>query len=446
LRLPVPELLLTGVLAAGFAAVGEITLRRLSRSLAGANESMLVGMGVCAAALFPLSLALPRRALAAEAMAIGACLAWAVLRRLRASRPGTPPKPPPPDPAARWALAAAGLVAAGFAALNFRYTYLWDGFLIWATKAQLLFHEGGLTREWFAGDLYDLRHLEYPSLVALCEALVSLLRGGFDFDGLKPVFMLFFLSLMVGTYSAVRSAGSPRLAAMATLLVCLVPAVSTHTAAGALSDMPQAAVVAGVTAAAMAGRREALPWLIGALTTVKAEGTILAVLACLGVLLFFVLEDRGVRFRRFAAEKAGLAIVGSFFVLRLLYIRWIHAPYDVYGGGVSVALARVPLVAGLCLRELVDPRRWGLFWPAFALACAPAFAAGSNREKSAAAAVAAGLVVLATPFLVTTWPVELQIEQAYYRLAAQLSPAAATVMALAWATARDRLNRPAVRD
>jgi hypothetical protein len=253
----------------------------------------------------------------------------------------TPPKAPPPDPAARWALAAAGLVAAGFAALNFRYTYLWDGFLIWATKAQLLFHEGGLTREWFAGDLYDLRHLAYPSLVALCEALVSLLRGGFDFDGLKPVFMLFFLSLMVGTYSAVRSAGSPLLAAMATLLVCLVPAISTHTAAGALSDMPQAAVVAGVTPAAMAGRREALPWLIGALTAVKAEGTILAVLACLGV-LFFVLEDRGVRFRRFAAEKAtwrssALSFCASF-------IRWI-TPLRRLWWGVSVPWPASP-VAG----------------------------------------------------------------------------------------------------
>ncbi len=446
MRLPVPELLLTGILAAGFAAVGEAILRRLSRGLSGANESMLAGMGVCAAALFPLSLALPTRALAAEALAIGACLAWAILRRLRTRRLPAVPRAPSLDWPARWALAAAGLVAAGFAALNFRYTYLWDGFLIWATKAQLLFHEGGLTREWFAGDLYDLRHLEYPSLVALCEALVSLLRGGFDFDGLKPVFLLFFLSLMVGTYSAVRSAGSPRLAAMATLLVCLVPAISVHTAAGAYSDMPQAAVVAGVTAAAMAGRRDALPWLIGALTTVKAEGTILAVLACLAALLFLVLEDRGVRLRRFAAERAGLAIVGSFFVLRLLYLRWIPAPHDVYGGSLSVAFARIPLVAGLCLRELADPRRWGLFWPAFALACASAFAAGSNRERSAAAAVAAGLVVMATPFLVTTWSVELQIEQAYYRLAAQLSPAAATVMALGWAAARQRLNRTAVRD
>ncbi len=90
-RLPFLELLLTAVLAAGFATVGEAVLRRRIRDLAGANEAMLVGMGVCAAALFPLSLALPRRALLAEAVGIFGALAFSVVARFRDRRPAARP-------------------------------------------------------------------------------------------------------------------------------------------------------------------------------------------------------------------------------------------------------------------------------------------------------------------------------------------------------------------
>jgi hypothetical protein len=432
-RLPLPELLLTVLLAAGFASVGELVLRRVSRRIAEANEAMLAGMGVCAAVLFPLTLVLRGHALVAEALLIGACLALAAGIRFARPRPPTRAKVGSRDPVAVAVLAVVGLVAAGFAALNFRYQYLWDGFQIWATKAQLLFHSGGLTREWFRNDLYDLRHLAYPPLIPLFEALLSLLRGGFDFDRFKPVFLLFYLSLLVGTYAAARSALPARLAAFATLLVCLVPALSTHYAAGAYADMPQAAIVAGVVAAALAGRKEALAWLIGALTTVKAEGTILAALACTGVALCWLLESPRDLPRRLVREARGIAIVAAFGVLRLAYVRWIAAPEVVYQGRLSDAMARIPQTLWLCLIQLIDPRQWGLFWPAFAAATLVLFARGSSRDKALAAATSAGLALSIVPFLFSTWPLELQIQQAYFRLAAQLAPAAVVAMVLAYA-------------
>lgn len=432
MRVPFPEILLTALLAAGFASVGEFILRRRSRDMAGANESMLIGMGVCAAGLFPFTLILRQHALVAEAVLLVACLSWAVLRRIgrrsdRLSRPAL-------DPTARGILAAVLLVAGGFTALNFRYTYLWDGFMIWATKARLLARYGELTRDWLVpGDSYALRHLQYPALVPLYEALLSLFRGAFDYDRLKPVFLVFYLSLVIGSYAAARAKLPARLAAVAALLVCLLPALSTQYAAGGYADMPQAAFVAGVTAAAMAGRKNSLPWLIGGLTTVKAEGTILAGLACAGVILFWFLESRRDFVKRFRSELGGAGIVAVFFVLRISSVRWIGAPELVYHNGLSTALARVPHVARLCLTHLLNPLQWGLFWPALAAATVVLVRRGSNEEKTLATITAASLVLLAVPFLFTTWPVDLHVYQAYFRLAAQVAPAAATTIVLAYA-------------
>jgi len=250
--------------------------------------------------------------------------------------------------------------------------------------------------------------------------------------------MVFYLSLLVGTYAAARSQLSARLAAMATLLVCLIPALSTHYAAGGYSDMPQAAMVAGVTAAAMARRKDSLPWLIGGLTIVKAEGTILASLACAGVILFWLLEPRSGFVKRFRAERGGVSIVAVFFLLRFAYLRWIDAPELTYQISMRTALTRIPHVARLCMTDLLDLKQWGLFWPAVAIAAGVLWRRGSNLDRSLAATIAAGLALLCAPFLVTTWPVELHVYQAYFRLVAQIAPAAAVVLVLAYT----RIARP----
>lgn len=444
MRVPIPEFLLTGGLAAAFATLGEILLARRVRSLAEGNEAMLAGMGAAAAALFPFTLLFGGRALAAEAVLLGTAFLLAIARRIR-TRDAAPPESPPRtrDPLARWLLAAVGLVIAAFAALNFRLTYVWDGLLIWATKAQLLSHAGALTREWYPGDVYDLRHLAYPLLVPLCESLLGVLRGGFHFDVTKPVFFLFYLSLLAGTYSATRAVASARAAALATMLVALVPALVSGPAAGGYADMPQAAVVAAVTAAALKSRadgRSALPWLIGALTTVKSEGTILAVAACAAVALYWFLDARASFWRRSVHESQSLAIVAACFLLRLTYIRWVAAPVDVYSGSLSAAIARLPEVVRLCVAELISPPQWGLLWPGFLLAAVVLLAGGSLREKVLASTVGATLVLLMAPFLFTTWPLELQISQAYSRLAAQIAPAAAVAMVLGYRVARNRID------
>jgi hypothetical protein len=90
----------------------------------------------------------------------------------------------------------------------------------------------------------------------------------------------------------------------------------------------------------------------------------------------------------------------------------------------------------LCVRELVQFSRWGLLWPAFLAAAIVLLVRGGAREKSVAMATALAAMVLAIPFLFTTWPVELHVAQAYFRLLAQLAPAAVAVTVLGYARAR----------
>ncbi len=194
-----------------------------------------------------------------------------------------------------------------------------------ASKAHRLFVEGRLGPAWYAGDAYDRRLLTYPALVPLAEALLSLLRGGFDFDRLKPVFLLFHASLLFSTCAAARSRLSRPAALLATLLVALVPALSDRSAAGGYADMPQAAFVAATVAAAFRGEdARALPWMIGGLTVVKNEGLVLASIASFAVAAFWTAAGWREAGRRARAHGRGIAIVVGFFAARLGYLAWLR--------------------------------------------------------------------------------------------------------------------------
>ena len=213
--------LTAGLIALGFALVAQALLGRASRDLHGIafafawNESFLIGAGACAAVLFPLSLLIPRHALEAELLLI-VLSGLAVARRLiRGTKPGSPHPSGElqailHDRLARWLLAAIAGAALFFGALNLWYGHSWDSVQVYATKAQMLFAQGGLSRHWFPEDSYDARLLAYPPLVSFYEALFSLLRGGFDLDRLKPIFSIFYVSMLLSTYAAARSLCSRR--------------------------------------------------------------------------------------------------------------------------------------------------------------------------------------------------------------------------------------------
>jgi hypothetical protein len=435
------------LLALGFLGIGDLVLRRRSTGLQSGNESFLVGAGVSSAALFPLSLLLPRHAVTALSFVVGIASAAAItvgasrlLRRRTGHRRVAVPRTSGVE---RVLFALVVLAFAVFVVVNFRYTLLWDGFTIFAARAKRLFYDGGMTREWFPEG--SNRLLAYPPLVALYEALVSRIRGTFDFDAFKALFAFFHASLLLSTFAALRARTSRAVALGGTVLVAYLPELSTNLAAAGNADMPQAAFVAGAVAACLRRpSRRAAPWLIGALTVAKPEGTILALIASGAVLAFWSAGGLRLLLRRLVLHLREIAVVASFLILRLANLRWLDVHDGTYGPldgrHFAQALDRLTLVANLCGRVLLDPRSWGVLWPAFLIASLLLAARGARRERWLAASAWASVLAYCAIFLFTNWPVELHVEQAFGRLLAQVAPAAAVTIGLAYARAESMLT------
>jgi hypothetical protein len=431
--------LIAALLAFGLASVGEILVLRTSRGLFGWNASFLIGSAACAALLFPLSVVAPRHALDAELGLIAFCVLASGWRRFV---PASSPAPRETwnlavrhDWAAMLLLTAIVSLCLFFAALNHWYGHTWDSIQVWGTKAKMLYFEGGLSRRWFLENAYDERLLSYPSLIPFLEALFGRLRGTFDLDAAKAIFPMFHVSMLLATYAAARTVSSVRWALGTVLLVALLPELTTSSAAGAYVDMPLAAFVAAVVAASLrrgAGDGRALPWLIGSMTAVKQEGMILTLIACGAILLSWIAERPRRIGERLRAAVPGAAVVLAFIAARVGYVRWIGV-HDTTWGPLDTAhlvrgLQNAGVIVSLCLRYLLEPQTWGLFWPAFFVAGALTVVSGLSRTAILALATAAAIVVDGGLFLMTNWPLELHIAGSYSRLLAQLSPAAAVVI------------------
>lgn len=289
---------------------------------------------------------------------------------------------------------------------------------------------GRLSPEPWPETRYLDRLVNYPPLVPMLEALLSRLRGAFDFDAVKPVFLLFYLSMILSTHRAARALLPQQEALAVTALVAFLPPLSTRSAAGGYADLPLAAFAAGTLAAALRIDKEsresrlAFALLAGSLLMVKNEGL---------VLFTVTLLVAAPAWRRHLGEVFVLAL---FLALRLGYLSWLAVPDDTYGpldaAHLRQALDRASEVALRCGREGLHWRAWGLFWPAFALAVPALLWRSSARERRVAAAAALSVCANTGVFLFTNWPVALHIEQSYSRLLSQIAPVAAVVIAAAW--------------
>jgi len=434
------------LLAVGSACLGDLILWRRSRALGDWNESFLIGAGTLSIALaFPLSPALGRRAFWAAAAVLASTVAiWlltAARRPAASRRNGRLGLDAPSLFFAACVVAAAG----AFAALNARRVFDWDGFAIWATKAQVLFHDGAFGPEISPNSAYLT--VNYPPLVPFLEALLCRVRGAFDFDALKPVFLLFYVSMLLSTFRAARELAGARLALASTAILALLPAVSAHTSIGGYADMPQAAVVAAAAAACLrepwSGPRSPAPWLLGALLSVKNEGFLL--LGAAGAAMVFAGSLDGFRplVRRIRNGIGGFVVVGAFLAVRWGYLSWAGLPDDSFirgfGFGHAVrALRRIPDVARLCAADLLNPALWDFFWPAAGLALAYLLLRGTRREKGLAAGTCLAAVIYIGIFLLTDYyrGYASLIEQDATRLFCQIAPASAVGIAAAYGRAR----------
>ena len=128
-------------------------------------------------------------------------------------------------------------------------------------------------------------------------------------------------------------------------------------------------------------------------------------------------------------------MIAAFIALRVAYVRWIGV-HDYTWGPFDAehrrrALHSVGIVASTCLRMLLAPGTWGVFWPAFFAAALLVASFRRRRVTLMVLALLGAMGIDAAVFLFTNWDIALHIEGAYARLLAQLAPAAAVVIAAA---------------
>jgi hypothetical protein len=445
------------LIAFGFAAIGRGLLGPRSGSVYAWNDSFLVGAGICAAALFPLSFVFPRSALRItwSAIVLGAVVLTVLcLRRLlREAKTSTRTAAVKQWFAQIHALEALGfgliaLSLLGFAILNGYWNYGYDGLMIWATKAQVLYFQGGLSPEpqlWFDAG-YLGRNATYPPLVPLYEALMAMPQGQFAFDMSKSVFLLFYVSLLLGTYRLGRAITSRVLALVATVMVSWLPAISTAAETfGGYADLPLACFVAAATGnlvdkTAESGWRSATPWLIGSMLMVKDEGIVLVAIACF--ILFFDWLSwplRGV-WKRITNNWGSIAVIVLLLLARVGYLKWLSYDDDTYRPITWMNFVRAMDLLGPVVREcaphLVNFEQFGVFWPAFAVFGVILLIRGSSREKGLVAG--AGLVIAAytSTFLFTNWVLVVHVTQAYERILTHIAPLAAVCIVAGYHAAR----------
>ena len=430
---------------------------RRSRGLVELNEAFLVGLSAAAFLIFPLTLLFPHGALPALVVVLVVAVLARAFGRGLSTEPPDERKPPDArplrdDPVATGLLFCLVLLAALFAVLNLRYSYLWDGFQIWASKAMVLFHQKGLVRTLWPEAGYAGRIVNYPNLVPLYEALLAFVRGEFEFNALKPVFLVFFVSLIVATYDLASSFVPRRAALLAALLAGSLPALATKHSVGGYADMPLACYFAAAAAAGLGASRSTPDRTIRPSVSRgrRAPG-----------------EGRGGSFRRrrprdpggrrgafrppgLSPATAGCRSPASgdgVLPDRAVPLPAMDGGVDLTYAGLDVpslsrAVARIGLVATETVRYASDFQQWGLLWPAFVAAAVVLISRGDRSERRMALAVAGTSVLYAAIFLMTNWDVRLHVEQAFSRLLSQLAPIAVVVIVCAWRRLRSGQREP----
>lgn len=440
-----PAALSALLLAYCFSATGDLLLNRRSVNWLAWNQSFLAGLSLTATLFFPVSLLLRRHALLFSLIALlamGAFQMRGLIGALR-QRSGREGSSAPPLEWQDWIwLSILAWCFLLFTVQNFRMSYAWDGYQIWATKALVIFQEGALGSKWI-GPGEHARLLEYPAIVPLYEALVVKLLGRFEWNLLKPVFPFFYLSMLTSTYQAATGLMPRRVALGAVALLASLPAVSTRFNVGGYADMPQAALVAGLAAALLSGgtataggARSPIPWLIGGVILVKNEGLILSAVVCATILAYWVLAPGQGLVAELRRHRQALLVVLVCFLLRLALLRWLNYHDQTYGPldapHLLLAYQNLLTVPKLCLQQALQVVEWGVFWVAFLASALLLALTGRATERALVAAASTAILLYVSIFYFTNWELALHIEQAFNRLMVQVAPLAAVAIGAAY--------------
>lgn len=329
----------------------------------------------------------------------------------------------------------------------------WDVVAIWGLKARALVDQPIGVAELFQDPSRAYSHLDYPLLWPLVLAWVWSFTGPEDLVAVGLSGGAVLLALVGLLYGTLRVATPRRTALFAVVALVATPLVSIKSIrllADPVVALFELALVAGCLlyferedrgALVLAGFAGAGLW------TTKNEGLgLLAIVACCfgAAALRRGLSGRG---RELALAVAPFAAVVPWLVVSADLPRLHHNQGWELVRGLGGGLERLGDVARTLPPALFDLSDWALFWP---LAAVAAFAAAARGRPSTALVAAAFAVALPWPLVVLglaghELPVPVIVDLAASRLALQLAPATAFVIAWALAAEPERGRAPVAR-
>lgn len=257
----------------------------------------------------------------------------------------------------------------------------YDAWAIWALKGHALYAFGWADPSVFAGSEYRFANLDYPLLLPALEAIDFHAMGAFETRLLHLQFLLFLAAALLALAALLRDRVPPLLLWISLLAVALAPAVFDQLLT-AYADVPLALIFAvGVAAAGrwlVTNERWALAvatlCFAGALLT-KNEGSLFVLAAFLG--LFVAAREHWRPLALAAAADVALLLPWKIYV-RIHDIKSINYSLgdsfdiDHISGRLGVARIAFRTLGG----EMVDPLKWGLLLPLFAVLVVVALATG----------------------------------------------------------------------
>ncbi|MGH9148538.1 MAG: hypothetical protein ACRD1Q_17645 [Vicinamibacterales bacterium] len=336
----------------------------------------------------------------------------------------------------------------------------WDGLINFEFKARIGFlnePSGVIPVSYFADDSRTWSNQKYPLLVPAAEGWLYQWVGEPNQAAIKPLFPLFYLSLVALVYGAVRKELSRTWALAACLGFALIPAfpVGPGGATTGYADLPLAAIVFGAVvstrAALRPGARDhmALAAVLSALAAwTKMEGLCLA--ACLAgsvILARLVSDSRPVDDPPISTRLvvllivAPLVLIGPWWGFCQVFQAVPNGAFmSVTAANVTANLSRLPMVAGLMSQEFLRAGRWAALWPAFAIMVALCFRQLRRPSDCVVTVmVVAPLLIYMFMYTLSSWPdLNEHISTSLPRL---LLPLAAIAWLGTVGSLRDALNR-----
>ena len=390
------------------------------------GESLLIGIGVCAAMLAVLPW---------SRWVIGAAVLLIAVVTFAAAKSVVPPASAAGPPAARWRhllLAIPLIPLLGYAlyatlAPPPEFDYLAD----WGLKARAFFEIRGIDWQLLGRAIPRDTHPDYPLLLPLIYDVIAVVRNGWSDAHLGIVHVVFAAALLLVIHGAAIEETRSRIAA-AFITFALVPLAATP-----WIGMAEGPFIAYGTAALLVIRRGDLTIgaiLLGLAASTKNEGLTLIAAAAIGLLC-------AGRKRDVIRLWPAIAIPMPWLIVRSLH----DLPTDIVTGSVFDRVAAHlrdprPLITALSSVSLGKP----LFWIALAAGIVIAARTLVTRERFILVALLIQFGCYVAAYVASPYDIAWHVTYSWERLVAHLTPALTYVVLVSLIGPRG-VSQPAVQ-